>query len=320
MELLDRYRGTIYGLAAGDALGRPTEFMDLDAIEAAYGPTGIRELPEPALFTDDTQMTLALAEAFLEAGAPDDPLAVMPVLARHFVTWSQSPDNTREPGKTCMAACNNLALGMPWQESGILDSKGCGAAMRTSPIGLLYADRELIRTMAYQQSAVTHGHPASLAATHAAALAVRLLIEGTSPADLVAGLAPSRGHSSDWDALLDAVPLALAATLTGQVTPRQVQQKGSEPWHLGESWFADEAVASALYCFLLAYARSQGYHETVCYGANTKGDSDSIACIAGAFAGAHWGVESLPEGWTTQLERADELGRLAERLHTARRG
>ncbi|NOG49271.1 MAG: ADP-ribosylglycohydrolase family protein [Chloroflexi bacterium] len=52
----------LFGLAIGDALGYPVEFLDLPAIKSTYGPRGITELPEPALFSDDTQMALALAE------------------------------------------------------------------------------------------------------------------------------------------------------------------------------------------------------------------------------------------------------------------
>lgn len=56
-------RGVLYGLAVGDALGRPTEFLTLDRIKKVYGEAGIRHLPEPAMYTDDTQMSLAVAEA-----------------------------------------------------------------------------------------------------------------------------------------------------------------------------------------------------------------------------------------------------------------
>jgi len=47
--------GMMYGLALGDALGAPVEFWDLKGIRERYGPDGVQELPEPALFTDDTQ-------------------------------------------------------------------------------------------------------------------------------------------------------------------------------------------------------------------------------------------------------------------------
>ena len=51
---LDKAKGVIYGLAIGDALGRATEFLHLPDIKRSYGEEGITELPETALFTDDT--------------------------------------------------------------------------------------------------------------------------------------------------------------------------------------------------------------------------------------------------------------------------
>jgi ADP-ribosylglycohydrolase len=53
-EDLNKAKGVIFGLAIGDALGARTEFMKLDQIKARYGKDGIRDLPSPALFTDDT--------------------------------------------------------------------------------------------------------------------------------------------------------------------------------------------------------------------------------------------------------------------------
>lgn len=64
----EQFLGCILGLACSDALGMQTEFRDLDSIRAAFGPAGIQDLPEPALFTDDTQMSVAVGEALARRG------------------------------------------------------------------------------------------------------------------------------------------------------------------------------------------------------------------------------------------------------------
>jgi len=77
--------GCLFGLAYGDALGKPTEFMTVAEIHQRYGPTGPRELEgEPALVTDDTQMALAVGTALLSASevSPD---ALEPLLRARFV-------------------------------------------------------------------------------------------------------------------------------------------------------------------------------------------------------------------------------------------
>jgi len=68
---LDKAKGVIYGLAIGDAMRWPTEFLKLAQIKARCGGDGIRDLPNPALFTDDTQMSVAIAEALIKAGEKD---------------------------------------------------------------------------------------------------------------------------------------------------------------------------------------------------------------------------------------------------------
>jgi len=56
-------KGIIYGLAIGDVhLGWLTEVSKLDQIRVRYGPQGITQLPDPALFTDDTQAPILAGE------------------------------------------------------------------------------------------------------------------------------------------------------------------------------------------------------------------------------------------------------------------
>ena len=49
-------------------------------------------------------------------------------------------------------------------------------------------------------------------------------------------------------------------------------------------------------------------------GANTNGDSDSIACIAGGISGAYLGIDAIPSEWVKRIEKSDYLNDLANRL------
>ena len=49
-------------------------------------------------------------------------------------------------------------------------------------------------------------------------------------------------------------------------------------------------------------------------GANTNGDSDSIACIAGGISGAYLGIDAIPDDWINRIEKTDYLNALAKRL------
>src|SRR5689334_6400526 len=103
---VEQAQAILFGLALGDALGYPTEFMrlhpikDIPGIKTKYGEAGIQEPPDPALFSDDTQMTIALTEGLLDAGLDADIDAQMTAIAKRFIVWAHSPENNRAPGRT----------------------------------------------------------------------------------------------------------------------------------------------------------------------------------------------------------------------------
>lgn len=250
----------------------------------------------------------------------------MTILASEFVAWAKSPSNDRAPGMACMSGCEAIARGVAWREAGMARSKGCGAAMRAAPFGLYFADDEasLLRTAA-AQSALTHRHPTGIASSVAAAAAVAAALRtGTCE-----GLVASVKHSVEQldEELL--VRCGCEAELARSIGAREmiaaldrVESLAAIEHEdvcalLGGAWVGEEAVAAAIWCVLRA---NGDFNEAVLRGANSSGDSDSIACIAGAIAGAAWGVGAIEPAWTRQVESAELLDRLAVTLLEARDG
>ncbi|MFI7607608.1 ADP-ribosylglycohydrolase family protein [Micromonospora sp. NPDC049366] len=324
---LHRAAGSLFGLAYGDALGKETEFLPVAEIVRRHGPGGPRDLVgDPALVTDDTQMALAVGWALRDAPALT-PEAVEPALRRRFLAWAASPDNNRAPGVTCLRACAELSRGLPWQEATVAGSKGCGANMRVTPIGLVDVDLDTLAGLAQLQAGLTHGHPTGLAASELTAYAVRLLRDGAALADVPALLAerareqrrtyraewlgelwrrsgaadPAEFMAAGWDECLGALA-RLTDALAGP-------DDGGDPCRLtGEGWVAEEALATALYC---AVRHADDPVGALARGATTAGDSDSIAALAGAFVGAAAGMSAWPTTWASQIEYADQLTALS---------
>ncbi|MFF4892122.1 ADP-ribosylglycohydrolase family protein [Micromonospora chersina] len=325
-----RAAGSLFGLAYGDALGKPTEFLTVAEIVRRYGPAGPRELTgDPALVTDDTQMALAVAWALHDAPAFTAE-AVEPLLRRRFLDWAVSPDNNRAPGMTCLRACAELDRGTRWQDATVAGSKGCGANMRVTPVGLLDVDLDTLAGLAQLQAGLTHGHPTGLAASELTAYAVRLLRDGAALPDLP-GLLTDRAHAqrtvyrADW--------LGDLWQRAGERTPEEFIARGwdeclrvlgrldaalarpddgDDPCRLtGEGWIAEEALATALLCALRHADDPVG---ALARGATTAGDSDSIAALAGAFVGAAHGMRAWPQAWSTRIEYADQLTTLTKPL------
>jgi ADP-ribosylglycohydrolase len=322
-----RASGCLFGLAYGDALGAPTEFLSVPQIIQRYGTAGPRELAgDPALVTDDTQLTLAVARAVRDtlATGPLTPARTEAALRDEFVRWWSSPDNNRAPGVTCLRAGELLAAEVAWRTATGESSKGCGANMRVAPIGLLPGlDPAQRATVAQFQAALTHGHPTALAASELTAVAVWRLREGTEPTDLPAVLRDwcrSQRHTyhEDWLADLwqrpgvtsqtefiargwDECLSALDALDAALARP----DRSVDPClATGAGWIAEEALATALHCFLLFPDEPVAM---LARAATTSGDSDSIACLAGAFAGAAHGLAAWPQDWADRIEHGAEL-------------
>ncbi|MEV4767141.1 ADP-ribosylglycohydrolase family protein [Micromonospora chokoriensis] len=321
-----RASGSLFGLAYGDALGKPTEFLTVAEIEHRFGPAGPRELSgEPALVTDDTQMALAVGWALHEAPS-FTPEAVEPLLRRRFVAWSVSPDNNRAPGMTCLRACAELSRGVRWQEATVAGSKGCGANMRVTPVGLLDVDLDTLAGLAQLQAGLTHGHPTGLAASELTAYAVFALRAGATLPEVPALLierarsqrlvyreqwlgdlwqrpgsrSPEEFIARGWDECL----VALGRLVDALGRP----DDGADPCRAtGEGWVAEEALATALLC---AVRHVDDPVTALARGATTAGDSDSIAALAGAFVGTAVGMAAWPTGWADRIEYADQLATL----------
>jgi ADP-ribosylglycohydrolase len=319
-----RVAGSLFGLAYGDALGAPTEFLNVDQIEERYGADGLRELTgNPARVTDDTQMALAVAWALHEADGPT-PELLEPLLRKRFVDWSISPENNRAPGSTCLQACAALAAGLPWIEATGIDSKGCGANMRATPVGLAPGfDLDTLAGVAQLQAGLTHGHPTALAASELTAYAVWLLGRGEAPVELPRLLrdrcaGQRKVYREEWLGELwrragDPDPAAYAArgwdecliALDRLFEALRHRDDGRDAClATGDGWIAEEALATGLYCALRHRDDPVG---GLARAAATSGDSDSIASLAGAFLGAAYGMAAWPADWAGRIEYADQL-------------
>lgn len=302
----EQAQALLLGVALGDALGWPVEFLDRPAILVKYGRPGIQAPPDPALVTDETQMTAAVAEALVEAGHRELEV-LMGAMARSFIGWKRDPSTpSRAPGATSMRGVNALERGAPWREAGVKDSKGCGSCMRVAPVGFFYqAEPGRLQNIARAQGVLTHRHPTADAACIAGAYLIKLALDGVDPSEY-----PQRvlkfgyGISAEFDAAIERVTQALAwpdeEAALNHIGPTR-----------GGGWVAEEAIAMAVYCVM---RHPDDFVATVRLAANISGDSDGVASIAGGLVAARLGLSALPADWLARLENRDYLIDLAQRL------
>lgn len=326
MITLDKKRGTLFGTAYGDSLGASTEFKRYPDIIKTWGPQG----PTPMWnthVTDDTQMTLAVAEAISEPTPGNAWFAgALPRrLVAEFLGYYRGEYGghaNRSPGATVMSSLARLESGYMIRMAGEAHSKGCGTVMRVAPVGLM-ADWSLaeLAYVARLQAAITHRHPTAMAAAQVTAYAVRLLANGFALTDLAAELtryvqdASRRVGEGRYPVWLQVSPVGwseMAEAMAALRLALQVDDRYADPCELtGDGWTADECLATALHCLLLF---PDDPVSAIRRAAATEGDSDSIAAVTGALAGAAYGMSAWPAWWRDRIEFSQELEAAARNL------
>jgi ADP-ribosyl-[dinitrogen reductase] hydrolase len=287
------------GLAIGDALGMPFETESPLATRLAswtgdYQSSGFHRL-QPGQFTDDTQMSLAVAEAILENQFYDPGVA-----AKKYLDWFVS-GNCRGIGTSTRQAMQNLAHGKEWHASGIEGAEGNGTAMRAPPIGA-HQNRgtERLRAAAHWariDAAITHRSDEAKEGSAAIAVATSHLCSGGKKSDLLTTVLEHTEKSRVRFALEDIHrAVRRGETLGGFLKTRD--------WLLsGVSSHVVQSVPAAFAMFLY----SEDFEATVKNAIKLGGDTDSVASMAGALAGAFYGYEAIPESLRTPLERQADI-------------
>lgn len=296
VSLHDRFRGLMVGGLVGDCLGRPFEGHRIvpehlvdEVVERAY----------LMRYSDDTLLAMALTESLLACDGFDGA-----DMAAHFVeAWSLEPD--RGYGSNVVRLFGSVSRGVNWRQAADSQfsgqgSYGNGGAMRVAPVAL-WAHPDLDETirLAEETARVTHTHPVGVEGTVIQAVAVY----------------HAMGDDFDPGALLDQLDdLIETEQFTERMrTLRKCLERDDDErarLHLGNWVAADKSVLTALYAFLLA----DGFEDTIRRAIRLGGDTDTIAAMAGALAGARFGMGAVPDDWL-HLEALDHVLDLAERMY-----
>jgi poly(ADP-ribose) glycohydrolase ARH3 len=294
-DLQNRFIGCFLGLALGDALGAPHEGGPVEKLAWR-----LICLPHGDLlrWTDDTQMSMGLAESLVEKGGLD---------CGHLAgVWARGLEVLRGYGPSTRRILAAVRAGRPWQEAGReifpQGSFGNGAAMRSAPIGLFYHDDpKALEDAASRSAAITHAHP--------------LGIEGSALMARAAALA----LAPDWEPkrfLESLLAGARAEEYRGRLRQAQAwlgeAPSASEVRRvLGSSVRAHESAVTAVHVF----CRHPGdFGAMTEYSLSLGGDTDTILSMAGGLFGAKNGPGALPADLLARLEARAELERLAREL------
>lgn len=313
-DLFARAVGCLAGVAVGDAMGMPVEFLTRQEIKARFArvdrflepPLGHLHVgTPPGRVTDDTEQTWALARALVASGR------ITPrVAADAYLGWADRVNafETSFLGPSSRSALERLRAGEDPTRTG---EKGAtvGAAMRVAPIGIVNAgDTEAAVDEAYLSSLPTHGVNIAIAGACAVAAGVACAVAGGSLEAVVeaamAGAARGQRLGVQWAGATVPARLKLALELVRQ--NRDDPERAEEVLYetVGVGMYPTELVATALGLVVLYDGQPR---LAIPAAASMGGDADTLAAIVGALSGALGGIGALPSEWVATVESANDL-------------
>jgi poly(ADP-ribose) glycohydrolase ARH3 len=284
----DRFRGCLLGLAVADALGAPFEGCPADVVYRDFGPVrNIFNHPpvDTLTYTDDTQMTIAVAEQLVADGRIE-----VEALAQRFGDNFQ-PERGYGPGARRILEA--IRHGEDWREMSRTlmpgGSLGNGAAMRVAPVGLMFHhDIDRLLDEAALSALPTHTHPIGMDGARMMALAVACVLRepAGTPFD----------HDAFYALLLDHVATEEFAHALDKASKMSADDVVGV---LGHSLEAHRSVPTAIACFA---SHPDSYEKAVCRAIAQGGDTDTLAAMAAAISGARLGLSAVPQHLLSLLE------------------
>lgn len=300
-SMKEHFAGCLLGLAVGDALGSHFEGQSSDWIQNRYpNPEAlITNSPEaPWRYTDDTQMTIGVAEALLK-----DRRIVERTLCEAFV---ENYDPRRGYGRGARVILEAMEKGQDYRHRASTlfpgGSFGNGAAMRVAPVGLLFhRNTDRLWEQAELSALPTHVHPLGIEGARLLALAVAMALHA---------------HPFDRGSFLTELQRrALTVEFEQRLDNAQHVRGHGDLARLGNGIAAQDSVVTAIACFAMW---PNSYEQVVANSILLGGDTDTIAAMAGAISGAHLGVGAIPAHLLDSLEDGHKgksyIARLAEQL------
>jgi ADP-ribosylglycohydrolase len=307
MEQIERFRGCLLGLAAGDALGTTLEFTPPEAVHPLTdiiggGPFHLA----PGQWTDDTSMALCLAESLVEKGG-FEPIDQMERYLRWFREgYMSSTGALFDIGLTTQQALLEFErTRQPYCGPADPYSASNGSLMRLAPIPMAYAAQPMKAIhFSGESSRTTHQNPLAVDACRYYGGLISGALNGARKEELLSV------HYSPLGDHWESQPLALEIDLVAQGSFR----RRNPPEIHGDTY-----VVHSMEAALWAFYHSQTYQEGCLKAANLGEDADTTAAIYGQLAGAYYGINGIPESWQMKIAMRDRILALADSLyHLAR--
>jgi ADP-ribosylglycohydrolase len=315
--------GMLAGVAVGDAMGMPTEFLTPEQIREWYGrvdgfmrahPDHPHHRLQAGMVTDDTDHTIILADLLIEHGEID-PRA----MAEKLLVWAESPRvrENRFVGPSTLKTLAGIKRGLPLEQVS-RSGTTVGAAMRVAPLAIYFDRRAELIDQVVASCSVSHFTRNAISGAMAMAFACQAALESDA---LPAGVALAAQEGAvvgreygDWSW---APPIERRIAHVAAWVESDAGDEGLVLRRLyeliGVDLYPEQLVPCAIGLMLLTEGDPQ---RAIRLAANLGGDSDTLGAMAGALCGGLRGVNACDRALVTRVEQVNhlDLGNLANRL------
>jgi ADP-ribosyl-[dinitrogen reductase] hydrolase len=304
MQQIERYRGSLIGLAVGDALGTTLEFCRPGTFEPLKDMVGGGPFRlQPGQWTDDTSMALCLAESLIEKKG-FDPIHQLETYLKWCIDGHLS--STGE----CFDIGNTVQQSL-WQFEdtkkpycGSTESwtAGNGSIMRLAPIPLFYAKNPLeVIDKSGESSRTTHGAATCVDACRYFGTLIAGAVNGVSKEVLLSErYCPIAEYWAAHPLVAEIDEIAAGSFKRRQ--PPEIKGTGY--------------VVKSLEAALWAFYNSSSFAEGCLLAVNLGDDADTTGAVYGQLAGAFYGESAIPQKWISQLAHGSLIASFAEQLLT----
>jgi ADP-ribosylglycohydrolase len=306
-------RGTLLGLAVGDALGTTLEFVACEAPPfptLARGPhtdiTGGGPFAlAPGQVTDDTHMATLLAMSLRAHGR-----LVASDVAQRYIDWIPHTFDIGNLTHTSLSMiARGVSLGEAARRAWLHSDKrtaGNGSLMRTAPIAVAFHDAPAHRRLAsLTESAITHYDPRCRLAC--AAFNAAIAAAAAAPQGAAEMLAAAEAEVEEaTQALVDLAPADGPEALAARDCLRADLEaaRRDDPALYGPELHIHRHEGFVRVAFRLAFwelLHAPSFAEGLVDAVNRGGDADTNGAVAGALLGARFGESAIPEAWRARV-------------------
>jgi ADP-ribosylglycohydrolase len=308
--------GALYGLAIGDALGMPTQMLSRQMISNRYGALRSFEPAAadhplaagmtPGSITDDTEQALLLARLLIEGDGHVDAA----VFAHELVQWEErmrAKGSLDLLGPSTKRAVEAIIDGESVDESGRFGTTN-GAAMRIAPVGIVVDSSDLAAMVdrVGEASRASHNTGVAIAGASAVATAISAGIDGADLDEAIALAAAAAELGAQRGYWVAAADVAARIRWTAElVVAEDVEGSLTRIYELVGTSLASQESVPAAFGILRLFPGDPW--EACLAAASLGGDSDTVAAMVGAMAGAVYGVDAVPAEARRIVARVNDL-------------